>query len=257
MKRIISKINIFNNHLNFNNMKTFKLLFASVCIATVLSSCSNSIYPIKSLNTGYAYAMNSESNIEIRDHIHIFLSEQPLTNVDYEIISLNAYKPFVFIPSQKLLVKKMNKKFFAKAVTNAYEEGGNAVLITTPGFYNVLNVTDWKGNEPVESFENPIFDTEAMDVVKAEGFTKKKRRERVLAVNTLMNEIEMNTELARNFEEVDFIRGKVKVLSDYNSIKPSSSTSKAIEKYYKKLNSKEKQIRKKLEKEAKKAAKQK
>lgn len=229
-----------------------------LALATIImTSCCHSIYPIKSLNTGYAYAMTSEEDVEIREQIHIFLTEKELVNADYSVISINSYKPFTILPFQKIFIKKMNKKFFAQAVKKTYEEGGNAVLVTSPGTFAVLNVTNWNGHEPKASFENPIFDTGAMDAIKASDLRSKKRRERVLVENTLMDEIETNISCAKTLEEIAFIREKNQALADYNLEKPQKGITKAVNKNVKKLNAKEKAIKKLAEKKAKEAAKKK
>ncbi len=232
-------------------MKTIKQLFVVAIAAILLSSCAHSIYPVKSLNNGYAVEMRNAKEIEIRDNMVILLSEKELANADYEIISLNAFKPATFLPIKKLFIKKMNRKFFEAAAKKAHEQGGNAVLITAPGFYNVLNVTNWNGQKPAQSFQNPIYDTEAMDVLKNGHLREAKRSVRTRAEKALIEEIEENLSYASNFDEVNFIRTKIQALSDYNLEKPNKNITKAVNKYSKKCNALDKKIQRAIDKAAK------
>lgn len=225
-------------------------------MASVLTSC-HSVYSLKSLNVNYAYQMDSEKEAEIRDKIYIFNNEKDIKG-EYDILSINAYYPSWICQPMSIFhsayEKKIRKKFYAEAVKKTFEEGGNAVLIVAPGYFKVLDVTKWDA-EPENKFNNPIFDTEAMDRVKNGNLRKQKRAVRVRAESALIDDIDANISFAHTLDETKMIREKIKVLSDYNLQKPSASLTKKINKFGKKVNSKEKSIKRKMAKKAKTAKK--
>lgn len=230
--------------LNYIIMKTVKLL-AAVIALFVLGSCSHTVYPTMSLYNNYNSQMRSKEELSIKSKVNVYFSEKQIKG-DFEILSVNTYKPFTLIPLNYFFVKKMNKKFLSKAVKKAYEEGGNAVLVQGPGSFFVLNLKDWVADDAMaSSFVNPIFDKTLSDLVKSGKLSSMKRSERVRKENAFVDEIESNLDNMVTREEVEAVREKIKVLSDYNlTLKsPKKSFNKLIKKGMKKCNSVEKRIK--------------
>ena len=150
----------------------------------------------------------------------------------------------------------MQKKFLAEAVKQAYKQGGNAILVKSAGIFFVLNLTDWIADDtPAASFVNPIFNMDKADEIKNSTLKNLKRSERTRLENAFMAEIESNIQNIYELKEIEAIRDKIKILSDYNlSLKnPKSKIEKVIKKGTIKCNKKEKAIIRKANKEAKKA----
>lgn len=229
-------------------MKTLKLLLCAVAVSAICSSCSHQVYSVESMYNNYNSRMKSDEELAIKGKVHVYFNEKDIKS-DYDIISVNAYKPFVIFQSS--LVKKMNKKFLAEAVKKAYEEGGNAILVKSAGAFFVLNLTNWNADDaPAATFKNPIFDTKYSDLVKSGKLATMKRGERVRTEKAFTDEIEANIENVKTLDEVKAVRDKVVVLSNYNlTLKHSKkSIEKAVKKYNKKLNRAEKKIKKAIAK---------
>lgn len=233
-----------------------------VALATIVfSSCAHTIYPIESLYNNYQSRMRSEEDLGIKAKVNIYFNEKDIKG-EYTIISSNAYKPFCFLPLKPITEKKLQKRFLAEAVRQAYEQGGNAVLIQSTcrstGTFLVLNIIDWIADDALAaSFVNPIFNMENANKVKSGALTSMKRNERTRIEKAFMSEIEVNVQNLYELKEVEAVREKIKVLSDYNLTleKPKKSIDKLVKKSLKKCNMKEKAIIRKAARQAKAAEK--
>lgn len=228
--------------------KAFRIIIGCALIAAA-TSCTHTVYPTKTLYTNYAVKMSSDKELEIKSKVKIFLSENDIKG-NYEVISLNTYKPFCFISAFSIPKKKLQKKFFEAAVKKAYEEGGNAVLISSAiggvGQFKVLNLKDWNSDdEKTSEYMNVIFDTENMSLFESGKLLDSKRGVRVRAEKSYIQEIEVNLQIVRESKEVEMVRKKIEVLDTYGKSRNDKDISKIATKYSKKLTKIEKRIAKK------------
>ncbi len=236
------------------------LLFAAIAVIA-FSSCSHSIYPVEGMYSSYHAKMRNTDDLEIKSKVKIFFTEKEV-NSEYTIISTNAYKPFCLLPFKSLQEKKLINNFLRAAVKQAYEEGGNAILIRSAigstGTFYVLNLTNWNADdEAAASYVNPIFNMDKANQIKNGLSTELKRSERVLIEKAFIDEIESNIDNIYELAEIEVIREKIKILSDYNlTLKnPKKSIEKTIKKGIKICNIKEKIIIKKQKKAQKQSQK--
>ena len=231
-------------------MKTFKLLFVAVT-AIAMSSCSYTIYNAKSMAQYYQANMKSDAELEAKSNVHIFLNEKDI-KCEYEVLSFMTYTPFP-MNTEKI----MTKKFYRKAVTKAYELGGNGIVIYGGGFCKVIYMPNAPlvSNDPSSTL-NVIFDREPMDKFKNGEISKlEKKSEARKQEKVFEKEIKTNIEMAKELDEVDFIRKKIDIFEKYNSslAKPKSSISNSIEDLRDDLNKVEKKIKRRIAREEKKA----
>jgi len=229
-------------------LKNFIIVAIAAC---VLSSCAHTIYPIESLYNNYHSQMRSVEDLEIKGKVNIYFNENDIKG-EYTILSSNFYKPFCILPLKPIFEKKMQKKFLAAAVKQAYEQGGNAILVKSTGLFFVLNLTNWVADDAAAA-NNPIFNMEKADQMKSGALANMKRSERTRCEKAFMNEIESNIQNLYELAEVEAVRSKIKVLADYNfTLKnPKKAIEKAVKKGMKKCTAKEKSIIRKAKKQAK------
>ena len=230
--------------------------FIIVAIAAfVLSSCAHTIYPVESMYNNYQSQMRSVDELEIKSKVQIYFNEKDIKS-DYTVISANSYKPFCIIPLKFVQDKAQIKKFLVAAVKKAHEQGGNAILVRTVGiisYYYVLNLTNWNADDvPAALFANPIFKMDKANEVKSGALASMKRSERVRHEKAFINEIESNVENLYELAEVEAVREKIQILSDYNlTLKnPQKSIDKVVKKSLKKCKMKETPIIKRTKKQA-------
>lgn len=220
-------------------MKTVKILVILACVVLMLGSCNSYVFTTKSFYDGYVKTMNSKDENELLEKIHILLTQKELIHADYEVISMNIYAPNALFRFG--FIEKMENRFFAKAVEKAEEEGGNAVLISSPGCYSVLKVTNWNGHKPEQLFENPIYSTEDLDALLT--FSGKMNSiEYANLKHKCIKGIESNIRYARNTDEIAFIRKKIDALSEFNSNNPKANLTISIKQISKDLDKKELKI---------------
>lgn len=237
-------------------MKTIKICFAIACLFAI-ASCSYQIYPTKTLAEHYSMRMDTADELQIKSKVKIFLNEKDVQE-EYEVLSYMSYSP-VTIPIFMNYQKVLTKKFYEKAVTKAYELGGNGIIVIAGGYFKVINIKNWVADDEAPAvFVNVIFDRVLMDkFLNGTIANMEKRSEKRREISAFKSEIESNIENAKQLDEVAFIREKMAALEKYNtsSAKPSSSITKDLEDLNKDLNKVEKKIKARLKREAKKAAK--
>ena len=216
-------------------MKSTRLLTIAISVLTFLGSCSAThVFTSESFFEGYVETLNSKNKNDLLDKIYILLTQQELVHADYELISWN-----VFVADNKEILKT---QFFAKAAEKADEEGGNAVLINSPGCYSVLKVKNWNGHEPEKLYENPIFNNKTINELIAFNPKKFKTSKYSALKYSCVMEIEGNIRCARNQEELDFIRKKIETLSKFDENNPKADLSISTRKLTKELQKKEKKL---------------
>lgn len=241
-------------------MKTIKLC-AAIAGLFALASCSYQVYPTNSLYENYQMRMTTQEQLAAKSEVKIFLNERDIKG-DYEVISFLTYSPKT-LPILMSFEKTMTKKFYEKVVMKAYELGGNGVIIVSAGYCKIVSLANPESENatiagPSGGSVNVIFDRELMDkfstgeVLKAEKKSDIRKDE-----SAFKSQIKNNIELAKELNEVDFIREKISVLEKYNNSleTPKTSITKDIEDLRADLNKVEKKIKARLKREAKKAAK--
>ena len=238
-------------------MKTIKLCCV-LASAFILASCSFQLYPTKTLNDNYQARMKTTEQLTAKSNVKIFLNEKDIKG-DYEVISYLTYSPLT-IPIFMSVEKEINKKFYEKAVMKAYELGGNGIIIMGGGYCKIITLANAQLEDaaPAAPAPNVIFDRVLMDkFISGEVSKAAKKSDIRKDESAFKSEIENNIELAKELDEVAFIREKISVLEKYNTslAKPKASIVKNIEDLRKDLNKVEKKIKARLKREAKKAAK--
>lgn len=216
-------------------MKSIKLFVITICVALALTSCSTTyVFTNKSLFEGYLKTLSSKNENELRDKIYILLSQKELVHAEYEVLSWNA-----FVADNNKMLEDL---FFAKAAEKANEQGGNAVLINSPGCYSVLKVTNWNGHEPEQLFENSIYYTDELDALLA--FSGKMNSNEYADLKfKCVNVIERNINCAYNLEELEFIRKNIESLTVFNANNPKANLTATLRHLNTKLDKKEEKIR--------------
>lgn len=239
--------------------KSLSKLFLCAVAALLFASCAHSIYPVESLYNNYDLRMRSVDDLAIKGKVQVYFNERDIKG-EYTIISANTYSPFCFLPIKAIREKKMSKRFLAESVKKAYEEGGNAVLVKSVGYFFVLNLKDWNADDaPAAVFVNPIFKMENAERIQDPALADMKRGERTRIEKAFIDEIKDNCDNLTDLEEVAVVREKIQILSNYNLRQKhqKSSIEKAVKKATKKVNRAEKKINKqadKLRKAAEKAS---
>ncbi len=213
-----------------------KKLYLLVIVCTVIftSSCSHRMYNSKVLQGNYDIRMDSKEELNVKGKIRIFLSEKDVQG-DYEVISLNSYKPFT-IPIFMSVKGQTNKKFYEKATKKAYEQGGNGIIILTSGNYKVISLYDWDSDNAVsEKFVNAILDKTLLNRFKSGEIAKLAPREVKRFVTDLDNEIRFNLKAMKTSQEANVVKDKILALQAWNSsqTKPDKTLTKKIEAYVK------------------------
>ena len=209
-----------------------KLLYLVLLGLLITStSCSNKVYNVRELQGNYDVRMNSKEELEAKSKVRIFLSENDVQG-DYMVISHNAYEPFIF-PIFMSKQKEIRKKFYENAVKQAYNLGGNGIIITGDNTYQVIGIYNWDSdNAEVVGFTNLILDTELLDKFNDGIVVKASPREIKRYINDMKVEIQLNVKAVTTSEEVLVIEQKLDALQDYNN--SLSKTDKKLDKFYSK-----------------------
>ena len=196
--------------------------FAMVVITTIVfCSCSHVLYNPKIMQGNYDVRMDTKEDLEVKGKVRIFLSEKDIQG-DYEIISLNQYKPFK-IPIFMTQKGQISKKFYEKATHKAYEQGGNGILITGAGIYKVLSLYNWDSdNASSGNYVNAILDTTLMDRFRNGEVATLSPREIKQCVTDLKNEIAFNLKTAKTSEEAKITGMKIETLQDWYKSQPKT-----------------------------------
>ena len=211
-----------------------KLLLLAACSIFFATSCTHTIYNPKVLQGHYDLRMDSKDELETKSKVRIYLSEKDVQG-EYEIISLNLYKPFT-IPVFMSVKGQTNKKFYEKAVKKAYEQGGNGIIIMAGGYYKVINLYNWDSDSAAsEKFVNAILDVTLLNRFKSGEIAKLAPREVKRFVTDLDNEVMFNLKTMRTSQEAKIVKEKIIALQSWNSsqAKPDSKLLKKTEAYLK------------------------
>lgn len=233
-------------------MKKITILL-TMCIAALCSSCSHSIYNAKTLQGNYDIRMDTQEELEIKGKVRIFWSENDVVG-DYDIIAINQYSPLLFPKSQ------ISKKFFEQAVKKAYELGGNGIIITAGGFYQVISLYNWDSdNAESAALVNAILDTSLMDKFNKGEVAKLTPREVKRHVTDLNNEIKFNIQCMKTSEEATIVGNKISCLMNWNNTqaKRDGKLTKTLDAYKELHETLQKKILKKEAKNKKKESKNK
>ena len=230
--------------------KNFSILMVLI-MGVMSSSCTHYIYNVPSLKANYNSRMTSPEDLEIKSKVKIFTSENDIKG-DYELLSFNYWMPWPrLFPFAKPWVNRTTKRFYQKATQIAYQEGGNAIIITSPLNYKVIRLLNFdEESVEIEKYRSYVFDTKTMDLFKLGIIATLPRAEKKKNIDMYEGEIEANVSNLLYLPEVIMVREKIKVYNDYNnSLKHSkSSIEKFTKKQTKKLNAKEKKIKRMIAK---------
>jgi hypothetical protein len=211
-------------------MKKICILFLIGCML-VATSCTHTLYNPKVLQGNYDLRMDSKEELEIKNKVRIFLSEDDIQGAAYDVISVNVYRPFT-IPLFMSFKGKTTKKFYEKAVKKAYEQGGNAIVVTAAGMYKVLSLHDWDSDiEGAAKYINAILDTTLMDRFNNGEIAKLSPREIKRYVTDLTNEVHFNIKTMKTSVEAEVVGKKIVALQNWNN-----SQEKLNVKFSKRLN---------------------
>lgn len=211
-----------------------KLLLLAVCAMFFATSCTHTLYNPKVLQGNYDIRMDSKEELDIKGKVRIYLSEKDVQG-EYEIISLNLYKPFT-IPVLMSVQGQTNKKFYEKAVKKAYEQGGNGIIVMAGGYYKVISLYNWDSDSAAsEKFVNSILDVTLLNRFKNGEIAKLTPREVKRFVTDLDNEVMFNLKTMRTSKEANVVKEKILALQSWNSSqrKPDSKLAKKTEAYLK------------------------
>ena len=179
--------------------------------------------------------MASKDELAIKSKVMIFLSENDVKG-DYDVISLNLYKPVISIPVLYSQTAQMKKKFYEKAVKKAYDLGGNGVVITAGGYYKVISINNWDSDSSEAStYVNSILDTKLLEIFTSGTITKLQPREVKRYVTDLRNEIGFNLKTTRTSQEAKVLGQKIEALTAWNNAqaKYDKKLGKELESYQK------------------------
>ncbi len=211
-----------------------KLLLLAVCSIFFATSCTHTVYNPKVLQGNYDLRMNDKEELEIKGKVRIFMSDKDVQG-DYEIISLNLYRPFT-IPVLMSIKGQMNKKFFEKAVKKAYEQGGNGIIVTAGGYYKVISLYNWDSDAAAsEKFVNAILDVTLLNRFNSGEIAKLAPREVKRFVTDLNNEVMFNLKTMKTSQEAKVVKEKILALQTWNSsqAKSDKKLTKKVEAYLK------------------------
>jgi hypothetical protein len=189
--------------------------------------------------------MKSQDELLTKARVKVYTSEKDVSGT-YEVVAINVYSQFR-IPILMSYRKQMTKKFYQKATTKAYEQGGNGIIVSAAGLYKVINITDWDtDNVRQATYINPIFERYLMDKFVNGDITKTNSAGVKRYEAALMDEIDSNIKTATATDETDFIAQKIGVLETYNKSlnRPNKSIAGFIADSRKALNKKIERINK-------------
>lgn len=212
-----------------------RLFTFSILLLAIMTSCTHRAYQAKSMQNYYDLRMDTKEELEIKNQVKIFLSENDVTG-DYTILSYNIYKP-VTAPIIMPIKGKIHKKFYEKAVKKAYQQGGNAIITTggmyDGGMYKVIDLHDWDSdNESASKYVNSIFDVSLMNLFNS-GTVKNAANHKVKRyVTEFSDEINFNLKCAHTSQEMKIIGDKIEALRRYNNslAKPQKSITNRLKK---------------------------
>ena len=113
-----------------------KLVIGALALLCIATSCSYRVYTVNALRANYTQGMQTPEELEAKEGVRIFLSEQEVPG-NYNIIAFAESRPVlpVAIQSQQL------KNFYKQAVLKAKELGGDAIIVTAVGQFKVIKFT--------------------------------------------------------------------------------------------------------------------
>ena len=100
------------------------------------TSCSYRVYTVNSLRANYTLGMQTPEELEAKEGVRIYLSEQEVPG-NYNIIAFAESRPIlpVAVQAQQL------KNFYKQAVLKAKELGGDGIIVTSVGQFKVIKHT--------------------------------------------------------------------------------------------------------------------
>lgn len=211
------------------------LICSALSCVIMFSSCSHTIYNTKVLQGNYDLRMDTKEELEIKSKVQIFLSEKDVKD-DYEIISINKYGPIFTIPLLYTYKTQIKQKFYEKAVKKAYDLGGNGIIITAGGYYDVISIYNWDSdNVEATSFINSILNTTLLETFTSGRIANLKQREIKRYVEDLRNEIGFNLKTMRTSQEAEIVAQKINALISWNNsqTKLDSKLDKELKAYQK------------------------
>lgn len=129
-------------------MKTRLPALAALCLTMGFTSCSYRAFPVEALDRGYRDSMITEAEVETMSDVPIFLSEKDVPE-GYKLISFAEFRPFAKSAAASA------GQFYKKAVLKTREAGGNALIITGPGQFKIIEIPTVhkisRLNEPVKT----------------------------------------------------------------------------------------------------------
>ena len=110
-----------------------KLVIGALALLCIATSCSYRVYTVNSLRANYTLGMQTPEELEAKEDVHIYLSDQEVPG-NYNIIAFAESRPIlpVAIQSQQL------KNFYKQAVLKAKELGGDGIIVTAVGQFKVI-----------------------------------------------------------------------------------------------------------------------
>jgi hypothetical protein len=205
-----------------------KALFLAIATIT-FSSCAHVLYSPETMEYYQNIRMKSQDELLTKARVKVYTSEKDVPG-NYEVVAVNVYNPFRF-PIFMSYRKQMTKKFYQKAITKAYEQGGNGIIVTAAGLYKVINITDLDTDNVTQAtYINPIFDRYLMDKFGDGEISKTNSAGMKRFEADFMDEINSNIKTAKTIDETDFVAQKLGVLETYNNSwsRPSNSIKKYI-----------------------------
>lgn len=113
-----------------------KLILGALAMLFMATSCSYRVYTVNSLRANYTLGMQTPEELEAKEGVRIYLSEQEVPG-NYNIIAFAESRPIlpVAVQSQQL------KNFYKQAVLKAKELGGDGIIVTSVGQFKVIKHT--------------------------------------------------------------------------------------------------------------------
>ena len=113
-----------------------KLILGALAMLFMATSCSYRVYTVNSLRANYTLGMQTPEELEAKEGVRIYLSEQEVPG-NYNIIAFAESRPIlpVAVQAQQL------KNFYKQAVLKAKELGGDGIIVTSVGQFKVIKHT--------------------------------------------------------------------------------------------------------------------
>ena len=113
-----------------------KLILGALAMLFMATSCSYRVYTVNSLRANYTLGMQTPEELEAKEGVRIYLSEQEVPGND-NIIAFAESRPIlpVAVQAQQL------KNFYKQAVLKAKELGGDGIIVTSVGQFKVIKHT--------------------------------------------------------------------------------------------------------------------